>query len=116
MGPTRRVKEADVPKVKVPLRLCSQRLGLKKLDFSAEFVMYLGCYVLPDQLAFAPVKELRWAVRVQGTVVYDASDNPTFVPGPHASVHADAATDPTDSPILSEPLPKDAIAFPIACP
>ena len=74
MGPTRRVKEADVPKVKVPLRLCSQQLKLKKLDFSAEFVMYLGCYVLPDQLAFAPVKELRWAVRVQGTVVYDASD------------------------------------------
>jgi hypothetical protein len=63
--------------------------------------MYLGCYVPSDQLAFAPVKELRWTVRVQGSVAYDVSGRPTFVPGPLSGVHADLATDPTDTPTMS---------------
>ena len=54
---------------------------LKKVDFTTEFVLYLGCYVAADQLAFAPLKEVRWTVRVQGLVAYDAGGRPTFVPG-----------------------------------
>ena len=113
---TRVVKESDQPTLMVPLGLCQPQRKVKKIDFTTEFVMYLGCYVPPDQLAFAPVKELRWTARVQGSVEYDASDRPTFVPGPLTGVHADLATDPTDTPTMSEPLADDAIELVETCP
>jgi hypothetical protein len=109
------LKESDQPTLKVPLGLCQPQRKLKKIDFTTEFVMYLGCYVPPDQLAFAPVKELRWTARVQGSVAYDLSGRPTFVPGPLTGVHADLATDPTDTPTMSEPLADDAIEFVETC-
>ena len=112
---TRVLKESDQPTLKVPLGLCQPQRKLKKIDFTTEFVMYLGCYVPPDQLAFAPVKELRWTARVQGSVAYDLSGQPTFVPGPLTGVHADLATDPTDMPTMSEPLADDAIEFVETC-
>jgi len=88
---------------------------LKKVDFTTEFVLYLGCYVAADQLAFAPLKEVRWTVRVQGLVAYDAGGRPTFVPGSLTGVHADLATAPTGTPTMSEPLADDAIEFVEAC-
>ena len=117
---TRVLKESDQPTLKVPLGLCQPQRKLKKIDFTTEFVMYLGCYVPPHQLTFAPVtfdpvKELRWTVRVQGSVAYDLSGRPTFVPGPFTGVHADLATDPTDMPTMSEPLADDALEFVETC-
>jgi len=88
---------------------------LKKVDFTTEFVLYLGCYVAADQLAFAPLKEVRWTVRVQGLVAYDAGGRPTFVPGSLTGAHADLATAPTGTPTMSEPLADDAIEFVEAC-
>ena len=114
-GATRVLKESDQPTLKVPLGLCQPPRRLKKIDFTTELVMYLGCYVPPDQLAFVPVKELRWTVRVQGSVAYDLSGRPTFVPGPLSGVHADLATGPTDTPTMSEPLVDDAIEFVETC-
>jgi hypothetical protein len=112
---TRVLKESEQPTLTVPLELCQPQRKLKKIDFTTEFVMYLGCYVPPAQLAFAPVKELRWTARVQGTVAYDLSGGPTFVPGPLTGVHADLATDPTDTPTMSEPLADDALEFVETC-
>ena len=114
-GGVRVFKESDQLTLKVPLGLCQPERKLKQIDFTTEFVMYLGCYVPPDQLAFAPVKELRWTARVQGSVAYDLSGRPTFVPGPLTGVHADLATDPTDTPTMSEPLADDAIEFVEKC-
>ena len=114
-GAPRVLKESDQPILKVPLGLCQPQRKLKKIDFTTEFVMYLGCYVPPDQLAFAPVKELRWTARVQGSVAYDLSGRPTFVPGPLTGVHADLATDPTDTPTMSDPLADDAIELVETC-
>jgi hypothetical protein len=114
-GGIRVLKESDQPILRVPLGLCQPQRKLKKIDFTTEFVMYLGCYVAPDQLAFAPVKELRWTARVQGSVAYDGSGRPTFVPGPLSGVHADLATDPTDTPTVNEPLTDDAIEFVETC-
>jgi hypothetical protein len=109
------LKESDQPTLKVPLGLCQPQRKLKKIDFTTEFVMYLGCYVPPGQLTFAPVKQLRWTARVQGLVTYDLSGRPTFVPGPLSGVHADLATDPTDTPTMSEPLADDALEFVETC-
>ena len=109
------LKESDQPTLKLPLALCQPQRKLKKIDFTTEFVMYLGCYVPPDQLAFAPVKELRWIARVQGSVAYDLGGRPTFVPGPLTGVHADLATDPTDTPTVSEPLADDALELVETC-
>ena len=103
------------PLVKLPLGLCQPQRNLKKVDFTTEFVTYLGCYVPPDQVAFAPVKELRWTARIQGSVAYDLSGRPTFVPGPLTGVHADLATDPTDTPTMSEPVTDDAIELVETC-
>ena len=60
------------------------------------------------------MKELRWTARVQGRC-YDPSGRPTFVPGPLTGVHADVATDPTDTPTMSEPLADDALKFAETC-
>jgi hypothetical protein len=114
-GATHVLKEFDLPTLKVPLGLCQPQRKLKNIDFTTEFVMYLGCYIPPDRLAFDPVKELRWTVRVQGSVAYDPSDRPTFVPGPLAGVHANLATDPTDTPTMSEPVADDALEFAETC-
>jgi hypothetical protein len=114
-GAIRLLKESDQPILKVPLGLCQPQRKLKKIDFTTEFVMYLGCYVPPGQPTFAPVKELRWTVRVQGVVTYDLSGQPTFVPGALSGVHADLATDPTDTPTMSEPLANDALEFVETC-
>jgi hypothetical protein len=114
-GSRRVAKESDQPSLRVPLGLCNPQRRLKKIDFTTEFVMYLGCYLPPDQSAFGPVKELRWTARVQGTVAYDASGQPTFVPGPRAGVHADFATDPTDTPTMTGPLASDAIELVETC-
>jgi hypothetical protein len=114
-GATRVVKESEQPTLKVPLGLCQPQHKLKKIDFTTEFVTYFGCYVSPDQRAFAPVKELRWSARVQGSVTYDLSGRPTFVPGPLSGVRADLATDPIDTPTMSEPVADDAIEFVETC-
>ena len=52
-GATHVLKESDLPILRVPLGLCQPQRKLKKIDFTTELVMYLGCYVPPDQLAFA---------------------------------------------------------------
>jgi hypothetical protein len=50
-GATRVLKESDQPILKMPLGLCQPQRKLKKIDFTGS--SYLGCYVPPDQLAFA---------------------------------------------------------------
>ena len=113
---TRVFRESDQPTLMVPLRMCQPQGKLKKIDFTTEFVMYFGCHVPPDQLAFVPVKELRWTARVQGSVAHSLSGQATFVPGPLSGVHANLATDPTDTPTMSEPLADDALEFVETCP